>query len=209
LEWAVGHCVNCGAFLPRGRQAYCSELCQQVADVVRYRRATLVDGRCNDPDVEQAIRIKVAHVVAGGYDKRSRNVGPDLRVEVMAANDGRCVACGDRPATEVDHIRGPSNDRANLQGLCWSCHVAKTKLSMLPIPDHDTAKLAVLAGLFERFYSTQPLRVCDDKRLWDEVFPKVRQANRQLWADNYGLDAEDIFDIDESWADAEPIQWEL
>lgn len=46
---------------------------------------------------------------------------------------GGCAQCG-RSATEADHIvprsRGGSDDRANLQPLCWNCNHAKLDLTM-------------------------------------------------------------------------------
>lgn len=46
-----------------------------------------------------------------------------------------CRIC-DQPANEVDHVtplaRGGTNDRANLQALCKSCHSRKTALENGP-----------------------------------------------------------------------------
>jgi 5-methylcytosine-specific restriction protein A len=59
-----------------------------------------------------------------GYDARWRR----LRLMFLREHP-LCALCG-APATEVDHIipirLGGSNDAANLQALCKSCHSAKT-----------------------------------------------------------------------------------
>lgn len=42
-----------------------------------------------------------------------------------------CAVCKCRPATEVDHIlpisKGGTDERDNLQGLCYGCHDEKTR----------------------------------------------------------------------------------
>ena len=48
----------------------------------------------------------------------------------------RCVDCGNRLGTELDHVqpffkKGPTS-KANLQPRCWSCHQAKTKEDLKP-----------------------------------------------------------------------------
>lgn len=53
------------------------------------------------------------------------------RETVLLGSHCFCVLCKTAPATEVDHItpleQGGSNELANLQGLCYECHSAKTK----------------------------------------------------------------------------------
>lgn len=56
--------------------------------------------------------------------------GP-IRDQILA-EEPVCRACLRRPATEADHVVptafGGSNDRANGQGLCATCHAHKTRL---------------------------------------------------------------------------------
>lgn len=51
--------------------------------------------------------------------------------DVVLAEEPVCRACKRLPATDVDHIipkrHGGTDDRANLQGLCGSCHHIKTQ----------------------------------------------------------------------------------
>lgn len=45
-----------------------------------------------------------------------------------------CAVCNRKPATEVDHIvpisKGGSDERDNLQGLCYGCHEEKTRVDL-------------------------------------------------------------------------------
>ena len=55
---------------------------------------------------------------------------PRVRLAVLA-EEPMCRACGEQPATDVDHIvpmaqGGSQWDWANLQPLCHRCHSAKT-----------------------------------------------------------------------------------
>ncbi|MGH3802147.1 MAG: HNH endonuclease, partial [Pseudonocardiaceae bacterium] len=112
-----------------------------------------------DPEVREAFQVRVAHLLGGGYDETARAVPEWLRRVTLAVNGGRCRRCNVAPATEVDHIAGPSAAPSNLQGLCHSCHIAKTKESHKPIgPEHEP----ILAEVRRRVDSPIPLRVCDD-----------------------------------------------
>lgn len=53
------------------------------------------------------------------------------RLRVMILNrDPICMVCQRCPSTAVDHIRpkarGGGDDESNLQGICETCHTAKT-----------------------------------------------------------------------------------
>lgn len=54
-----------------------------------------------------------------------------LRNQVVARDGYRCVKCGARRRLEVDHIepveQGGTDAMSNLQTLCFSCHVTKTR----------------------------------------------------------------------------------
>lgn len=71
--------------------------------------------------------VKREKTAARGYGAAWRR----LRTVVLA-EEPLCRHCRTRPATEVDHIRPHRGDetlmwdRANLQGLCKSCHSRKT-----------------------------------------------------------------------------------
>ena len=54
-----------------------------------------------------------------------------LRRQVFARDGYRCRTCGRAGRLECDHVvgleRGGSSDMSNLQALCRSCHIAKTR----------------------------------------------------------------------------------
>ncbi len=64
--------------------------------------------------MREAIGLRVAHLLAGGYHRQARALTPELREFVFARDEGKCVACG-KPGEEIDHIDGDSSDLANLR----------------------------------------------------------------------------------------------
>ena len=113
-------CPNCDeriteAFL------FCSDLCKDEAKFVRYYRACLLDGRDELPDVQEALRIRMAHLLNGGYPEDERQLSKAVRDAVIARDKGRCRKCR-KPGNQIDHLRGNSDGLANLQVLCSRCH---------------------------------------------------------------------------------------
>ena len=68
-----------------------------------------------------------------------------VRIEVLDRANWSCASCGGY-ANEVDHrtpvhLGGDPLDRKNLQALCRSCHIAKTKTeNPLVDPERDRWK---------------------------------------------------------------------
>lgn len=64
---------------------------------------------------------------ARGYDAEWRRVRA-----IVLAEEPTCRVCHEAPSTDVDHIvpkrQGGTNARANLRGVCHSCHSSKTVL---------------------------------------------------------------------------------
>lgn len=58
---------------------YCDYARLQMAEFVRYARATPRDRRWLQPDVRKAIDIKAVLIVGGGYDKAARQVDDTTR----------------------------------------------------------------------------------------------------------------------------------
>ncbi len=61
-----------------------------------------------------------------------------VRLQILNRDGYRCRNCGKPGRLEVDHIEpvsvgGSYFDPDNLQALCRSCHIAKTRLDMLPV----------------------------------------------------------------------------
>lgn len=117
------HCANCFAPLGLASQSlYCDEWCREVAVLVRYARGVWRDPlRSDDVDVQEAIGIRVALALRGGYAALDRKLSAAVREEVIRRDGGRCQACGE-PGAEIDHIDGSSSALRNLQLLCHACH---------------------------------------------------------------------------------------
>lgn len=155
-RFAADHCANCLNPLPDEVAAlFCSELCGQTAEFVRYLRRVTRDGRINDPDVQYATQVRMAHLVAGGYAKTARHLSTAIRAQVRERDGGRCRYCG-KPGDEIDHSAGDSSDLANLQLLCRACHHAKTDRQMIPA---DQNAKEVVSKIRRRVESDVPAAV--------------------------------------------------
>jgi hypothetical protein len=164
-------CFNCGGLLAELRYPYiyCSELCAQEADLVRYARAVTADGRILRPDVAEAVGIRMGMVLAGGYPARERTLSATQRGAILERDGGRCRLCG-AVATQIDHINDDAvlvardiNDAANLQAVCDECHRAKTLASFVPAGPEEQAKADELRC---RIGADAPTRPSDDERRW-------------------------------------------
>jgi 5-methylcytosine-specific restriction endonuclease McrA len=179
-----GSCLNCGIeFTHPVPRLFCSDLCRDEASLVRYVRACSADGRLADPDVHEAVEIKMAHVLAGGYDRRGRQLSREVRDAVIARDSGKCQMCGGA-GTEIDHIADSSDNLDNLQLLCHACHVVKTQASFRKVSPGDPDYPEVNArrnALMERFYSPKSLRECDDPNLWKARSQQLMAERRALW----------------------------
>jgi 5-methylcytosine-specific restriction endonuclease McrA len=161
-------------------RTFCSERCRQYTKDVRYFRRCIAEGRFRHPDVQAALQTRLAHLVVGGYAEAARRLPAAVRTEVLAANGGKCCRCDLAPATEVDHINGPSADRRNLQGLCGPCHDAKTQTSYRPM---EVEQLQLRDAFIKRVEANPPLRACDDAEAWKSGKAQRREAARAWqWA---------------------------
>jgi 5-methylcytosine-specific restriction endonuclease McrA len=157
-------CLNCDDPIPGRNPArlYCGPLCRDTARTVRYVRAVKADGRIKEPDVAEAVKIRIAMVLGGGYPAEERKLTSAERQAIFERDGGRCRSCG-APATEVDHIGAPVggdiNHPDNLQALCSKCHRKKTMEGFRPI--ETAAERARAAELRRRIESPEPVRVCD------------------------------------------------
>jgi 5-methylcytosine-specific restriction endonuclease McrA len=160
---------------------FCGERCRSYAKDVRYFRRCRRDVRFTDPEVREALRTRLAHLVGSGYDAAARRVPPAVRAEVLRANGGLCMLCQRRSAVEVDHIEGPSNSRRNLQGVCRPCHRIKTAGSYRDMgPEQLTARRAFM----DRVDAEPPLLACDDELQWDRAWRGLLAEHRAWRWDN-------------------------
>jgi hypothetical protein len=208
-------CANCLQRLPGDVEGlFCTELCSQTASTIRYWRRVVRDDRIDQPDVLDAIRTRVAHLLAGGYQEAARRLSTTVRAQVWERDGGRCVSCG-QPGAEIDHVAGDSPDLGNLQLLCASCHRAKTAARMRPA-DKDQAAVAA-AWYKERVLPDAPALLCDDEQHWPREWAALKKARRQRLLDlldSMGLNPGDfrgasraeileaIADEDDAWAEA-------
>lgn len=109
------------------------------------------DGRHVRPEVLRRLRVDIAaclkpkRAAAPARKRREskrathREETAGIREAVMARAGERCECCGGyTSAPEMDHFFGGNGRRRALQsvetcwGICWTCHVAKTKNSYGP-----------------------------------------------------------------------------
>jgi endogenous inhibitor of DNA gyrase (YacG/DUF329 family) len=177
-------CANCArSVISQTRQrTYCSDLCSQVADWIRYFQRTRVAGRSLDPDISEALSVKLAHIAAGGYDERGRSLTPDIRSAIIRRDNGACRRCGG-PGSEIDHIAGSSPNLSNLQLLCHECHMEKTQESMVQAAPNIVA--TVHEPIRKRALETPNRQPCDstdwNHRLWASGVKAVPETLRAAW----------------------------
>ncbi len=184
-DYEVGICQNCDGQLTfqqaRRGTLYCSEKCSQTAKTVRYGRATRQDGRyTSDPLVRQAIDTRIALILGGGYPKKARTLAREQREAIFTRDGGRCRLCG-APATEIDHIVGSSSDSENLQAVCKPCNLAKAAANFRPATQVEAAEGD---AIWTRITAEQPIRLCDDEKIWDELRKEIA-AEQRTWASQW------------------------
>jgi hypothetical protein len=138
------------------------------------------DGRVNQPDVKDALLIRMAHILSGGYRENERRLRPSGRRAVIERDKGLCQECG-QLGTDIDHIDGNSNELENLQLLCKPCHNKKTKSKLVPLPSKEEgAEIeAKRVSLLFRANSLTPQRGCDDEENWLTFNRQVISERRQ------------------------------
>lgn len=172
-------CVGCDEpFESTTPKLFCSNLCQSKAQLVRYVRRCRSDGRYEQPDVRDAIDVRIAHVLGGGYDARDRALSPETRIAVFSRDARTCQICGE-DGTEIHHLNGSSDALDNLQLLCHECHMRVTRESFIEVgPGDDRYEQVSLtvAELDRRFDARLPLHDCDDPVSWPK---RQRQLLRE------------------------------
>lgn len=170
-------CPNCNEPI-KEVVLFCSELCKQEAKFVRYVRACGRDGRDQQSEVQEAIQIKLAMILAGGYPEQERYIPESIRKAVTKRDKGRCKSCGN-PGDQIDHISGSSNDLKNLQLLCRDCHNQKTTADFVQItPETHPEEWAKVEALYHRIEITEPLRLCDSE-VWENSWRSILSARRK------------------------------
>lgn len=185
LEAFPFRCVNC-LIAFEDVKLYCSELCEQEAAYVRYARRCRLSERYQGPDVKEAIIIRLALILGGGYDKRARQLPDSLRRSVIQRDEGKCQACG-QPGEEIDHISGNSSDPANLQLLCNSCHNKKTVSSFRRITEAShPEEWARWQWLRFRVEAKDPVLICDSDK-WNGIQKELMRKRQDVLTGQGGL----------------------
>jgi 5-methylcytosine-specific restriction endonuclease McrA len=178
-------CLNCDSlFTTTKARLYCTIRCREDAKLIRYVRNAIKKGTFLQNDVKEAIDIRFAHATskAGYYDSEARKIFPEKRAAVIERDDGLCRQCSN-PGDEIDHIDGDSNELDNLQLLCFSCHIVKTKLKFKPItPEHPRYKEIKQRreSLLTRILEPTPERICYDPEKWDELYKQMMSEQWEL-----------------------------
>lgn len=190
-RYIVGACANCESLTVTVKNPlWCSSACHQAAKLVRYVRARRAEGTHQRPDIVEAIEMKMAHVLAGGYPETERRVPAAVRAEVFRRAGGRCQNCGRPLALEfstlssgalftIQHVAGDSNSISNLRALCRRCNMADARTNFVRV--HPRSLHAARAAELEaRWLSPEPLRLCDDHTQWASVWRHKKREAREV-----------------------------
>ena len=190
-HFTAGQCVNCeGPGVTVTSPLYCSSQCRQAAELVRYVRSCRRDGRDLLPDVAEAIQMRTAMVLGGGYPERERRVPQEVRDTVFRRSGGFCEECGrrmdlggttgDPDATPtIQHVGGNSNDLSNLKAFCRRCNMADAQSRFIPV-EQGSAEAALAVELRVRWSAPEPMRLCDDDRRWKNIWQGLANDAREV-----------------------------
>jgi hypothetical protein len=123
-----------------------------------------------EPDVLEAIEMKMASVLGGGYPAKARQVSAKLRHMIMERDSFECRLCG-APATEIDHIEGSSNQPTNLRALCKPCNMGLAKAKFQATDDAGQRKAV---EIWRRIDAETPERHCDDEKSWRKLWRELK-----------------------------------
>lgn len=193
LPWTPfvpGRCVNCdGGGVALTKPLYCSTRCRQSAGLVRYVRGARADGRWDQADVREAIQMRLAMVLGGGYPESMRRVPAATRRAVFDRAAGHCEDCGrvldfdgssgDPGATAtIQHVAGNSNELDNLKAFCRRCNNADAQAKFVPVAPDSPEALAA-AELKARWLAVRPSRPCDDHQSWDSTWKRLASEAKE------------------------------
>lgn len=120
-------CVNCGKEINvEGSGIYCSEYCGQMAGTVRYVRRGIAAEREGNIEFQIGLGDRLNHLPNGGYPARDRLLSKGIRDAIFERDNRICRICCVKPAEQIDHISGSSNDPSNLQAVCADCNRKKS-----------------------------------------------------------------------------------
>jgi 5-methylcytosine-specific restriction endonuclease McrA len=153
---------------------YCSDKCRQVLKLIHYGRRVFRDGRIEDPLVLEAIQMRIAHILGGGYHETERRLPPQIREAVLACDHGVCQICG-QSATDIDHIAGDSADLDNLRALCRACNMAEAEAGFEPAAPEMVREVDQLMARIE---ADEPLFDRDREQGWNARYRQMTAEQR-------------------------------
>jgi hypothetical protein len=200
------HCANCLEPLPEEVEAlFCSSWCGEIADAVRYQRRVTRDGRIDDPLVKEAVQIRNAFLLAGGYRALGRTMSVATRVAVKTRDGGKCLVCG-KAGTEIDHIDGSSGELDNLQLLCADCHHNKTAENLVPAsPEQRTQLMALFVA---RALPDTPILLADDEVEWQTSWRGLKKARKDRFLSELKAQGVEMFGMKTRAEMIEALNWE-
>ncbi len=173
-----------------------------MAELIRYVRRARTDGRDQRPDVQEAIRTRLAFVLASGYPEYDRRVPDTIRAEVFQRAGGRCEECGcvldfDRSTGDPDavatiqHVAGNSNDPAHLKAFCRRCNIGDAQSRFVPVQP-GSPQAAILVEFRLRCDSPTPQRICDDEERWPTLWGSMKREALEALAEDDSYGDEDL-----------------
>jgi hypothetical protein len=176
-------------------------------------------------EIDQRQRFVCCALSKEGYDKSARSIPPELRDAIFQRAVHKCERCG-RPEGEtyesvltIQHMRGSSNDPADLREYCGQCNTIDSlrlvtarqlagygaeqlvRLGYDEVDDPDAfrePRIKVLMREIElRVRSRAPLLPCDDASAWQGRYKELLAERRDHFRAELG-DDDDDFDEDPS-----------
>jgi hypothetical protein len=150
----------------------------------------MADGRADDDDVAEAVQMRVALLLGGGYGFHRQKISAEVRHEIIERAGGRCERCGreldrdgstgvyDAMAT-LQHVARSSNDPSNLQAFCMRCNMDDAESHFVPV-EEGSAQAELLGYLEARWSAAEPFLACDDHENWKRLQPQMMKAARDL-----------------------------
>ena len=106
----------------------------------------------------------------GGYPEKSRSLSDEQQEAIFKRDNRRCRLCGAPATRDRAHIAGSSSDPENLQAFCKPCNMAKARAHFRSATPEAAAEGN---AIWARMRATQPVRLCDDKKQWNELQKKI------------------------------------
>jgi 5-methylcytosine-specific restriction endonuclease McrA len=154
-------CLNCDRGIDPDA-VYCSRLCRDTVEVVRFGRSVVATGHLVEPSVLAVLEVRLATLLQGGYPQRDRRLPTPLRREVLERDGGICQSCGQAFASQVDRVAEAGPDSERFRGVCDSCH-RRFLESLVPTASRDASTAEAIR---QRIHAPEPLQPCDDHLVW-------------------------------------------